>query len=125
MKTFLKKITLILVFIFMFTYYPQEPEAIVGLAAPKIGGRITYYNPICRVPSAVNFSTISPGIGTGMWMFVWGASFSYAYTPPAHPGQPILGLGTPTYSPCLIPCTFGLCWAGPGGSNVAYSGTGV
>ena len=123
----LKNISLILIFIFALSYEPVHPDALATLSMPKVGGFINYYNPACLVPSSINFGTINggSGVGTGMWSFVWGATLPYAYTPPSHPGQPVLGLASFYYVPCLVPCHTGLCPIGPGGLREKINGSGI
>jgi len=140
----LKSFTLILMFIFILTYSPQEPKAVdssdvaVGVAAaaaayavystasaittPSIGGYITWIS-LCTNPPAINFVTVQaqpPFTGTGAWMFLPG-SIPFLYTPPAYPGQAVLGKALLSYIPCLT----GPVPTGPGGAAVMFTGTGM
>ena len=86
------------------------------------GGAIIQYFPGCVAPAGIAL-TIGPPTPWPL-MYIPGASFSFAYGPPAHPGQWLLGMAGP-HMPCLIPCTFGLCPypAQPGGLVILFHGS--
>ena len=114
----IKKIFLLLSFLFFFSYTNISS----GLNGFPLGGDIGYWNPACTVGGYTNFSTtILNGPGSGLWM--WNPkSLTYLYTPPL-PKEVALGQGI-GYAPCLTYCPTGICPAGPGGAQVIQIGTG-
>src|SRR3989344_1391820 len=90
-QVFLGILALLLLSAFMFS--PITTEA----AGLPFGGPILLLFP-CITGIKV---TVGPPRG-GIFMYIPGASFSYAYGPPRRPGQYLLGLYGPP-APCFIP----------------------
>lgn len=77
--------------------------AAVPVAGGPFGGAIT------ELFMCVNGTriTVGPPVG-GLFMYIPGTSFSYAFGPPRRVGQWLLGISG-GMEPCLVPCESGLC----------------
>ncbi len=86
----------------------------LAFAEIPFGGPITYMDPICQGPP---FTWIGEYIQLGLptpYPLMWTpAEISFAYGPPVHPGQYLLGMATPVWLPCIlwiwVPCGVTVC----------------
>lgn len=85
------------------------------------GGPIITYQPICQIPPGI-LLTIGPP--TPMILFyTWGASISFMVSPPAHPGQLLLGMAG-GWVPCIVELS-GVPVVVGGGLMILFHGSSV
>lgn len=103
--------SLIIAAVFPLQSYAQIP----------FGGQIVSNLPLCPATMPGSFMvTVGPPRG-GIFMYLPGATFSYTYGPPLHPGQWLLGMAGPIV-PCLIFVPWGVQWIGQG-SFIMFHGS--
>lgn len=113
----MKKVILKTIFTFLLFLLIYTPLDVHGLGTP-FGGRITMMR-YCLCNASYLLTVGPPKGGSFMYSPV---SYSYAYGPPSHVGQWLLGMAGPTML-CINPVCDGACCPNGAGQSILYHGS--